>query len=868
MFGLKKRKKKSNNNVYDDYNDYDYDDYTDDGDEYDDGDDYDYDDNPDSYYQGQSDSQYDQSNRPYSQPQPQPQQQYQSNPQPQPQQVQPQQPQTPPQQSQQATSTPKNEKRYVNVNHAQSQQPQDNQDYQDDYDDGYSGDNDQRDENKVYGDNYKSIGNIYHNGAESFKQKDVDAYNEQHNTPSTVLGQPSLIQVIAPAYWSTDDLMQEQFVMRESMAHRTYGMAGYVPPTGYPTNLQTQVFQKLLNEKNVDVTLDIVPRSRRESIKSLSNMLTTIRSNALFQEQQGQANQLRDTVIKYNDIRNLLDQIQVDEDREYDLSISFIVYGKSQKDLEKNWENVEDILGNAQMSVVPYTKRVKSGYLQTLPMGIRMRNLDDTYRNVNRRALSIIDIARNAEGRFNGGIPFGNNLDTPSANTEFLNIFGTKYHRPANYNCGIIGEAGSGKSTANKVKIAREVSLMGWEHRSIDPDGEYVPLAQKLGGLNINLVPDSHFVINPCAITTTETPIEEEQSNYSNGKQLTTDELEEKLLLSDPNIKIVTHDDGSKYVKKANVNAMINNVADFVDVIISSSGSETEGSLRISERQRIIKAMQTIVKDDLGITTNPDSLFQDRSGYVGRKFYSRIPKREPTLSDLYAKLKTYGEQDPNVSRVLDALQPFLKTGTEPLFDGQTNFGENMSTTLNDYKYVNFNLKSLDGSLKEVAYFVVMTYLWEQWMNNPDKALVHKVLDADEILQFIDSPKMFAFFERIVRRDRKRNGSLTWLTQDIARFNGNEQAQSLVTNSEFMFLLMIKPQHAKLMQETMDLNEGALEFLTSHPDRGEGILREEGENIKIRTNIDEGDWDFAESNPLVGKEHKNGDFIDELEQAMQ
>lgn len=67
---------------------------------------------------------------------------------------------------------------------------------------------------------------------------------------------------------------------------------------------------------------------------------------------------------------------------------------------------------------------------------------------------------------------------------------------------------------------------------------------------------------------------------------------------------------------------------------------------------------------------------------------------------------------------------------------------------------------------------------------------------------------------------------------------------------------------------MDLNEGALEFLTSHPDRGEGILREEGENIKIRTNIDEGDWDFAESNPLVGKERKNGDFIDELEQAMQ
>ena len=92
-----------------------------------------------------------------------------------------------------------------------------------------------------------------------------------------------------------------------------------------------------------------------------------------------------------------------------------------------------------------------------------------------------MDIARNASGRFNGGIPIGNNQATPSQNTEFLNIFGTDTHRPINYNMGIVGEAGGGKSAANKLKMAREISILGFEHRSIDPDGEYVLLAKRLG---------------------------------------------------------------------------------------------------------------------------------------------------------------------------------------------------------------------------------------------------------------------------------------------------------------------------------------------------------------------------------------------------
>src|SRR5699024_6838265 len=189
--------------------------------------------------------------------------------------------------------------------------------------------------------------------------------------------------------------------------------------------------------------------------------------------------------------------------------------------------------------------------------------------------------------------------------------------------------------------------------------------------------------------------------------------------------------------------------------------------------------------------------------------YDRLPKPEPTLTDIYNELVKQNtdendNEDPKVTRLLDGLKPYLRTGSKPIFDGQTFFGKGRSATLNDYKYVNFNISQLDGEIKKVAYYVITQYLWERWMINPAKAQEKKVLDADEILQFIDDPVMFQFFETIVRRDRKRNGSICWLTQDIERFQGNPQAKALVTNSEFMFILATKPEHRKLMKDTVDL----------------------------------------------------------------
>lgn len=714
--------------------------------------------------------------------------------------------------------------------------------------------------------------NQYDNQSDNDDEVDEEQqFYDNQRAPSTVLGQPSLINVIANSYWSTDDVMQEYFIMRETMKHRTYGIPAYVPPSGYPRMVDTQIFQELLSQGNVDLTLDIVPRERRNIMKELSNSLNVIRSNAEYQQEKGQTFQLRENVTKYNDIDNLLDEVQFDENRLYNLCLSLIVYGDSERDMNKNFGIAEDLLANQGISITPYVKRVKSGYMQGIPIGARMDNLDDTYRNVDRKSLSVMDPARNSAGRFNGGIPFGLNRATPSQNTEFLNVFGTKTHRPINYNMGIIGESGAGKSTSNKIKMAREISILGFEHRSIDPDGEYVLLAKHLGQLNLTITSDAKFRINPCAVTITETPLEEEMESDVNGRLMTEQEIEDEIKLggAEDGRQIVTHKDGQKFVQKVNVAQMISNVEGFVNEVLTSNGYDK--GMNVSESSRLEDAINAVVQR-LGITSDPNSLFENKAGTINNKFYDRMPKPEPTLSDIYQELikqntDADGNEDSKVSRLLDGLKPYLRTGSKPIFDGQTYFGRGRAADLNDYLYVNFNISQLEGSLKKVAYYVITQYLWERWMKNPEKATVKKVLDADEILQFIDDPVMFGFFELIVRRCRKRNGSLCWLTQDIERFQGNPQAKALVTNSEFLFVLQTKPEHRQLMKDAVDLTDGALNILTGNPETGEGILRAEGDSIWIRTNPSPEEMKFAESNRAVEIARENSDSVREINERL-
>ena len=89
------------------------------------------------------------------------------------------------------------------------------------------------------------------------------------------------------------------------------------------------------------------------------------------------------------------------------------------------------------------------------------------------------------------GIPLGINKQTG------VPILFDNFHESlTNYNMVIFAKSGAGKSVTMKTLISRSSVLMGIESLALDAEGEYKPVADALGGVNVIIGPSSDTIIN------------------------------------------------------------------------------------------------------------------------------------------------------------------------------------------------------------------------------------------------------------------------------------------------------------------------------------------------------------------------------------
>lgn len=674
---------------------------------------------------------------------------------------------------------------------------------------------------------------------QEYDDEEQDQFDDEHVIPETDFGIPSALEYVSPHGVFIEEGERDTAIIRETMEHNTYVTPWAVKISGYPRYIRSGLFNSIQRLGTTDFTIDIVAQSRAKSTKSLNDHQTVVRTNQEWHMKQGNRYQMRENEAKINDIEVLLQQIQFDENRMYNVSITGVTSGSNMKELQMNLGTLEDEMTEEGFTIMPLLRRVKSGILLNIPMGFS-NPLRNTFRNMDRRASAKLDPARNGGGRFNGGIYFAVNRVT--GNLEFFNTFGTPEYRPDNYNYGIVGTSGAGKSLSAKVKIGREVSLLPIFHRIIDPDGEFVDMTHKLGGVNINFNYMSDVRINPIALSVVEVPLTDIRED---------DELEILNGYENDMFKIIEKD-GERYAQYVNVHEQLESISFFVELLVQSNGAES--GLTAEEDNTIQKCAQKVF-DRMGITTHPDSLFVNEDRYDEKTdvmYTEKSPKPEPTLSDIYEEVIKYidGDQEKDIAlrRLTNGIQPYLKDGSKPIFDGQTYFGEGLGRDLNKFKLVNFDISKFgEGKLRPIAYYVISNYLWERWLKNPSEAMKQKVLDCDELIQFLDNENMSLFFEKIARRIRKRNGSFCWMSQDIVRINNNPFAAGILSNTETYFFLKIKNIHKEIMKELFGLTDGEVTILTSEPEKGEGILKTSNQSIWIRTNPTEDEMKYAESN---------------------
>lgn len=190
--------------------------------------------------------------------------------------------------------------------------------------------------------------------------------------------------------------------------------------------------------------------------------------------------------VALEDARGLQDQLVKGVERFFQFALYVTVPAASTEELHNTSRLVESTLASLSMSAKVTSLQMEDGFKSTLPQGTDLLNL--TY-NMDTTALATTFPFASSELTANEGIMYGINEHNDSL--ILFDRFSLE-----NANSVVFAKAGAGKSYLVKLEALRSL-MFGTEIIIIDPEQEYLPLSQAVGGEFINFSASSPIKINP-----------------------------------------------------------------------------------------------------------------------------------------------------------------------------------------------------------------------------------------------------------------------------------------------------------------------------------------------------------------------------------
>ncbi len=147
----------------------------------------------------------------------------------------------------------------------------------------------------------------------------------------------------------------------------------------------------------------------------------------------------------------------------------------------------------------------------------------------------------------------------------------------------------------------------------------------------------------------------------------------------------------------------------------------------------------------------------------------------------------------------ESLARRLKKFTKGTFAGFFNQRSNITI---DKNFIVFGIRDMEESLKPIALFIVMRYIWNIVRTNIKK----RILVVDEAWWLIQSEDGASFLFGLVKRARKYWMGVTTITQDVEDFMKSPYGKAIITNSSLQLLLKQSPAAIEVLQKTFDLTE--------------------------------------------------------------
>ena len=231
--------------------------------------------------------------------------------------------------------------------------------------------------------------------------------------------------------------------------------------------------------RNMMLSIDVIPVPTDEATREVENRLLSVETNmANWQRKQNRNNNFSavvpyDMVLQRKESEEFLNDLTTRDQRMMFAVITVVITADTKQQLDSDTDMVRSIARKniCQLAVLKYQQM--DGLNTVLPIGTRKIN---AFRTLTTESLAVFIPFRVQEIMDKGGIYYGENAISH-------NLILCNKGNLLNQSAIVLGVPGSGKSFCIKMEVIIRALLSGDDIIIYDPEGEYAPLIEALGGL-------------------------------------------------------------------------------------------------------------------------------------------------------------------------------------------------------------------------------------------------------------------------------------------------------------------------------------------------------------------------------------------------
>ncbi len=633
------------------------------------------------------------------------------------------------------------------------------------------------------------------------EEKKLQQYNNENNVQ--FLKKKNIKELIAPSGIDARDIDHLEIISNVKKYARSFFVSTLPRMCTFP-----ELFRDMYFFGDINTSIYITPVQEARSQNELNRVINELETERIVAADKGNINRESNLTQKRFEAEQLRDEIAAGFNKLYEASVVSTIFAYSLEDLDRLTKLLSTEMAKSLVGIKTAWAMQEDAFKSNLPLMEDKINKKHTF---DRRSMSTVFPFTTSDVSHSTGIPLGFNKQT---GTPIL--FDNFHSSLTNYNMVIFAKSGAGKSVTMKTLISRSSLLMGIESLALDAEGEYTIVAESLGGINVVLSPTSKTVINLFDIET------ETARDEITGRERLVLNIENKV--EDVTQSLLTMARGSTRSKDVN---------ELTKQIIAESVAEEYAGM--------------------GITSDPNSLYEAASGFNRNDKLYREKKKMPTIGSWYKRIQRKATENTNedyrfhYSYLLKVMKQYIReyNGQMAYFDGQSTF-----ELLEGAPFINLDISQLEEKFaRPLAQQILLTWIWEKFVkkNSEDKRRARKKrVIVDEAWMLLPYPEAVDFLNTMARRARKRNVSLAVVSQRFQDFYEKPEAQAVLTSSDTKLFLAQDKSEIQYLKEVFKLSEGEAGFLVTCG-KGEGLFKVGQETAILKITPTQKEFEFVETN---------------------